>query len=216
MKFLDNTKIYLGNRLLHKKLQSLTRLTRVCNINQAKSVGIIYNATDSVSFEIIKDFTKTLTQKKIDVSALGYVDSKKLIDHYLYRKGFDFFTKNNLNWYNRPVTDTVDDFIKKPFDILINLSLEEYYPIQYVLALSPASFKVGKYFDEPNYMDLMIDIEKEKKAMKEVRDEISKDKKTVVQKKEIESEIEKKVDVELQLSFLINQIMHYLTIIKSN
>ncbi len=158
-----------------------------------------------------------LTQKKIEVSVLGYVHSKKLIDHYLYRKGFDFFTKNNLNWYNRPKSDTVEDFMKKPYDILINLSLERYYPIQYVLALSPSTFKVGKYFEEPNYMDLMIDIEKEKKAMRDVKEEISRDKNEVDEKKkEIEKEIEEKVDIELQLSFLINQIMHYLAIIKSN
>ena len=213
---MDNTRVYVGRMLLQKKLRNLKRNTRVCNIDEAKTVGIIYNATNSVSFEIIKDFTKILAQKKIEVSVLGYVHSKKLIDHYLYRKGFDFFTKNNLNWYNRPQSDTVDDFMNKPYDILINLSLERYYPIQYVLALSPSSFKVGKYYDEPNYMDLMIDIEKEKKAMKDVKEEIARDKVVDEKKKEIEKEIEEKVDIELQLSFLINQIMYYLTIIKSN
>jgi hypothetical protein len=216
MKVLDNTKVLIGRKVLQNKLKNLMRDTKVCNINEAKTIGIIYNATNSVSFEIIRDFTRILMQKKIEVSVLGYVDSKKLIDHYLYRKGFDFFTKNNLNWYNRPKSDTVDDFMNKPYDILINLSLEEYYPIQYVLALSPSTFKVGKYFEEPNYMDLMIDIEKEKKAMMDVKEEISKDKKVEGQKKEIEKEVEEKVDIELQLSFLINQIMHYLTIIKSN
>jgi len=216
MKVMDNTRVYVGRMLLQKKLRNLKRNTRVCNIDEAKTVGIIYNATNSVSFEIIKDFTKILAQKKIEVSVLGYVHSKKLIDHYLYRKGFDFFTKNNLNWYNRPQSDTVDDFMNKPYDILINLSLERYYPIQYVLALSPSSFKVGKYYDEPNYMDLMIDIEKEKKAMKDVKEEIARDKVVDEKKKEIEKEIEEKVDIELQLSFLINQIMYYLTIIKSN
>jgi hypothetical protein len=216
VKLIDDTRVYFGRKVLQKKLRNLKRSTKVCNINSAKTVGIIYNATNSVSFEIIKDFTKILAQKKIEVSVLGYVHSKKLIDHYLYRKGFDFFTKNNLNWYNRPMSDTVENFLKKPYDILINLSLEKYYPIQYVLALSPSSFKVGKYFEEPNYMDLMIDIEKEKKAMKDVKDEIALDKKIDEKKKEIEKEIEEKVDIELQLSFLINQIMHYLTIIKSN
>jgi hypothetical protein len=216
MKIIDDTKRYVGRRVLQNKLKSIKRNPKVCNINEAKSVGIIYNATNSVSFEIIRDFTRILMQKKIEVSVLGYVHSKKLIDHYLYRKGFDFFTKNNLNWYSRPKSDTVDDFIKKPYDILINLSLEKYYPIQYVLALSPSTFKVGKYFNEPNYMDMMIDIEKEKKAMKDVKEEISKDKKVDEQKKEIEKEVEEKVDLELELSFLINQIMHYLTIIKSN
>ncbi len=216
MKILDNTKVLIGRKVLQNKLKNLVRDAKVCNIDKAKTVGIIYNATNSVSFEIIRDFTRILIKKKIEVSVLGYVDSKKLIDHYLYRKGFDFFTKNNLNWYNRPKSDTVDDFMNKPYDILINLSLEEYYPIQYVLALSPSAFKVGKYFQEPNYMDLMIDIEKEKKAMMDVKEEISKVKKVEDQKKEIEEEVEEKVDIELQLSFLINQIMHYLTIIKSN
>jgi hypothetical protein len=195
VKLIDDTRVYFGRKVLQKKLRNLKRSTKVCNINSAKTVGIIYNATNSVSFEIIKDFTKILAQKKIEVSVLGYVHSKKLIDHYLYRKGFDFFTKNNLNWYNRPMSDTVENFLKKPYDILINLSLEKYYPIQYVLALSPSSFKVGKYFEEPNYMDLMIDIEKEKKAMKDVKDEIALDKKIDEKKKEIEKEIEEKVDI---------------------
>jgi hypothetical protein len=169
-----------------------------------------------VSFEIIKNFSKVLINKKIEVSALGYVHSKKLIDHYLYRKGFDFITRNNLNWYYKPVSDTVSEFIEKPFDILINLSLEDYFPIQYIVALSSSSFKVGKYFEEPNYMDFMIDIEKEKKTMQDLKKEIGKDQKVNEQKREIENEIEKKVDIELQLNFLINQIMHYLTIIKKN
>lgn len=216
MKLIDNTRVYVGRKVLQKKVRNLKRDASVCNINKAKTIGIIYNATNAVSFEIIRSFTKMLAQRKIEVSVLGYVDSKKLIDHYLYRKGFDFFTRNNLNWYNRPKSDTVEDFMKKPYDILINLSLEKYYPLQYVLALSPSTFKVGKYFEEPNYMDLMIDIEKEKKAIKDVKEEISRDIEVDEKKKEIEKEIEEKVDIELQLSFLINQIMHYLAIIKSN
>ncbi|NJK86580.1 MAG: hypothetical protein HC906_12035 [Bacteroidales bacterium] len=67
-----------------------------------------------------------------------------------------------MNWYQKPFGDTIDQFIKTPFDILINLSLDESYPIKYILALSASKFKVGKFFKEPNYMDLMIDVEKEK------------------------------------------------------
>ncbi|MFO7657136.1 MAG: hypothetical protein R6W78_08715 [Bacteroidales bacterium] len=216
MKLIHNTKIFIGNKLLQRKLRNIKRNPLVCNINEAKTVGIIYNATNTVSFEIIKDFTKTLIQKNIEVSALGYVHSKKLVDHYLYRKGFDFFTKNNLNWYYCPESESVEEFIKKPFDILINLCLESYYPINYILALSASRFKAGKFFAEPNYMDLLIDIEKEKEAIHDIKQEISKDKKAVKRKNELEEEIDKKVELELQLSFLINQLMHYLSIIKRN
>jgi hypothetical protein len=213
--FLNNTKGYIGQRILERKLRDRNRTLEVCNINDAKKIGIIFNATHLISFEIIRNFVKELSQKKISVNALGYVHSKKLIDHYLYRKGFNFFTKSNLNWFNKPVTDTVEEFINIPFDILINLSLEKYYPIQYVVALSISSFKVGKYFKEPNYLDFMIDIEKEKKIMKDIKREVKDDRTPDETDREIEESIEEKVDIEFQLDFLISQLMHYLSIIKS-
>ena len=215
LKFVNNTKSYIGQKVLERKLKDRIRTINVCNINDAKKIGIIFNATHLISFEIIRNFVKELSQKKISVTALGYVNSKRLIDHYLYRKGFSFFTKSNLNWFDKPVTDTVEEFINIPFDILINLSLEEYYPIRYVVALSISTFKVGKYFDEPNYMDLMIDIEKEKKVMKDIKIEIKEDQKPDRPEREMEKSIEGKIDIEFQLDFLINQLIHYLSIIKS-
>ncbi len=216
MKFAERFKKNYGLRVLNKKLRNIKREVKVCNISNARHVGIIYNATEFVSFEIIKDFAKDLAQQKINLSILGYVDSKKLIDHYLYRKGFDFFSRNDLNWFYKPKSEIIDTFIEQPFDILINLSLEHYYPIQYIVALSKAGFKVGRYSPDESYLDMMIDIEKEKQQMKQLHDEIEKDKKSKAKPADIEQDIEKKTQTELQLSFLINQLMHYLTIIKTN
>ena len=216
MKFAERIKAKYGVHVLEKKLRNQKRTVAVCNIQYAQNIGIIYNATEFVSFEIIKDFAKKLFQSKSNVSILGYVDSKKLIDHYLYRKGFDFFSRNDLNWYYKPASEITEAFMQKPFDILINLSLEAYYPIQYIVALSPATFKVGKFSQGDKHLDLMIDMEKENEQMKRVHDEIVKDKQGDSTSSEIEQEIEKKTQTELQLSFLINQIMHYLAILKKN
>lgn len=213
---LSDTKAYIGRKVLERKLRHSKRNIKVCNISDAKRVGIIFNATHLVSFEIIKNFMKDLSGRRVSVSALGYVHSKKLIDHYLYRKGFIFFTRGNLNWYKKPVKDSVEDFIKKPFDILINLCLEDYYPVQYIVALSAATFKAGKYFNEPHYLDFMIDTEKEKQIMKELKKEVDKDKKPDEINKDIEKDIDKKVEIELQLNFLLDQLLYYLSIIKSN
>ena len=213
---LNNTKTYIGKRVLKRKLRDRARSTKVCNINEAKNIGIIFNATQLVSFEIIRNLTKELTERKIKVSVLGYVHSKKLIDHYLYRKGFSFFTKGNLNWFKKPVSESVEEFINIPFDILINLCLEESYPIQYIVALSASSFKVGKYSDEPNYLDFMIDIEKEKQEMRDLQKQITEDNKNESSDKEIEKEIEEKIDIDFQLNFLINQLLYYLSILKGN
>ncbi|MFO7371379.1 MAG: hypothetical protein R6X09_14045 [Bacteroidales bacterium] len=215
MKLMNNIKAYVGRRVLNKHLSTHIRKPVVCNINNAGHIGIIYNATESVSFEIIRDLVKDLSHEKRKVTVLGYVDSKKLIDNYLYRKGFDFFSKNELNWYSKPVSATTDEFIKEPFDLLINLSLEEHYPIQYITALSPAAFKAGKFSPDDQILDFMIDIEKEKDTMRNLQKEINKESGKKKTNTEIEADIDKKTETELQLSFLINQLLHYLSIIKN-
>jgi hypothetical protein len=214
MNWLNNIKIRLGKRVLDKKVNTMKRVPVLCNIGDAQHIGIIYNATEFVSFEIIRNLVKDLTLGQRKITVLGYVDSKKLIDHYLYRKGFDFFSKNELNWYSRPVSSVVDHFIREPFDLLINLSLEEYYPIQYITALSAATFKAGRYSPEDNSLDFMIDIDKEKQTMRNLHQEIMKNQDQKHESEEIEADLEKKTETELQLSFLINQLLHYLSILK--
>lgn len=214
MKWMDNFKAYMGRRELRTHLKDRNRTPVVCNIEHAKHIGIIYNATEGVSFEIIRNLVKDLSGSSRKITVLGYVDSKKLIDNYLYRKGFDFFSKNDLNWYWRPVSPLVDQFIREPFDLLINLSLENHYPIQYITAMSPATFKAGKFSPDDIYLDLMIDIEKEKQAMQALQQEIGKESNRKRSKDEIEADIQRKTETEIQLNFLIRQLMHYLSVLK--
>jgi hypothetical protein len=216
MKLMNNIKVFMGRRVLENHLKDHMRIPAVCNIDYAQHIGIIYNATENVSFEIIRNLVKDISHDSRKVTVLGYVDSKKLIDNYLYRKGFDFFSKSELNWYSKPVSSVVEEFIKEPFDLLINLSLKDYYPIRYIVALSPASFKVGKFDVNDLYLDFMIDIEREKQNMKSLHYEIMKDTDITQQHEnsDLENDIERKTETELQLSFLINQLLHYLSILK--
>jgi hypothetical protein len=214
MKWMDNFRTYVGRRVLNSYLANKVRTPVVCNINEAKHIGILYNATESVSFEIIRNLVKELAHDSRKVTVLGYVDSKNLIDNYLYRKGFDFFSKNELNWYSKPISSVVDQFIKEPFDLLINLSLENYFPIRYITALSSAAFKTGRFSPDDTILDFMIDIDKEKQSMRNLHKEISGVKDHKKDNIELEADIERKTETELQLSFLINQLLHYLSILK--
>ena len=214
MKLFEGTKSYAGRMAIKKKVSATKRELAVCNLKDAKKVGILFNATHMVSFEIIKDFVKQISTKENKISVLGYVHSKKLIDHYLYRKGFDFFTRNELNWFYKPTSESVQEFIKTPFDLLINLNLEEYYPIKYILAVSKARFKVGKYSEGQAFLDFMIDIEKEKETMENLKKEIEANSQKNGRNKELESIADEKARTEIQLNFLINQLVHYLSVIK--
>ncbi len=214
MNWTNRIKAHMGRRALASRLKDQIRNPVICNIESAHHIGIIYNATEYVSFEIIRNLVRDLAQDSRKITVLGYVDSKKLIDHYLYRKGFDFFSRNDLNWYSKPVSSAVNHFMTEPFDILINLSLEDYYPIRFITALSPATFKVGKYTPDELYLDFMIDIEKEKQTMKNLHKEIMKETDNKQEKDDLEADVDKKTETELQLSFLINQLLHYLAILK--
>lgn len=216
MKFFENTRKYFGQRIIRSYLRKNKRQVNACSINNAKTIGILFNATHQISFDIVKEMVKDLSVRKNKIEVLGFVDSKNLIDHYLYRKGFEFFTHKQLNWYYKPIEENVNSFIEKKFDILINLSLDEPYPIQYIAALSKAKFKVGKYSTENECLDFMIDIEKENEAMKSLKQEIKIDSKEIPHRnKEVEKIVNAKVQTELQLNFLISQLLHYLALIKN-
>lgn len=216
MVLLDNLKLSIGERLLKREVLRTKRSTKACNISVAETIGILFDATEPATVEIVRKFVKHFDNSNKRVAVLGYVDDKKLIDHYLYRKGIVFFTKTDLNWYNKPDSKAINKFISIPFDILFNLSINEVYPLQYILALSQAKMKVGKYSPLQSYLDLMIDIEKEKEAMNGIRKEITNSAEIKKQKSiEYENIAASKASTEIQLNFLINQLMHYLSIIKN-
>jgi hypothetical protein len=212
MNLAGNLKKNVGEFFLRKKTKNLKRKTVSCNLHEAKNIGVLFNATHLVSFEIVKEFVKQLSTPSNNVSVLGYVDSKQMIDHYLYRKGFEFFTRNDLNWFQKPENEGVTTFIEQKFDLLVDLNLEESFPMKYILSLSNATFKTGKYTANHNLLDFMINIESEKKVIKDLQTEIVKDKQKISSHSSNYDKIaDKKTDVELQLNFLINQLVHYLS-----
>lgn len=214
---MGNIKERYGHYMLDKGVRKASRYVKVFNFDTAETAGVVFNATHMINFEIVKKFVDFLQHKNIKVDTVGYVNTKKLIDHYLFRKGYDFFTKKHLNWFLKPTRDAVDDFIKKPFDILFNLSLESYYPIQYIIGMSQAKFKVGVFNPDERYLDFMIDIEKERQIRNDVLTEVREEKRNNNKhvEAEIEVEVEKKIHQEIDIDFLINQIMHYVSILNN-
>jgi len=215
MKWSEQLKTGIGRYFLDRKIKSLDRKVHACNLDRARHIGIIYNATEYISFEIIRDLVRQLSENAERVIVLGYVDSKNLIDNYLYRKGFDFFSKSDLNWYYKPISAVAMQFMNEQFDLLLDLSLDSHFPIRYITSLSPASFKAGRYSTDDESLDFMIDIEREKHSVKALHEEIIHEAEPARGKQEIEADMELRTEKELQLKFLINQMIHYLSILNT-
>jgi hypothetical protein len=164
VKFFSNIKLRIGNYVINKNRKNLRRFKKVHNLKSAKYIGILFDATDKKHFDYVQDFYKFLRLRGIEVMVLGFVNSKDVPDKYLFKKDFCFFLRKSLNWYKKPVNDDVEKFIHEKFDILIDLNVENHFAFKYIFALSPAQFKVGRVTAEPNYYDLMINIQKRKEV----------------------------------------------------
>ena len=80
--------------------------------------------------------------------------------HYLHAKlNFEAICQKDLNWYRIPQGNTVQNFVAEEYEILIDLTLEDRLPIQYIMAKSRARFKVGRWSESnKKILDMMIDM----------------------------------------------------------
>ncbi|MDP4267511.1 MAG: hypothetical protein Q8880_08765 [Bacteroidota bacterium] len=169
MEIIDKIKYIIGTYFLKKEIEKRQRVKRITNIADAKTIGILYELSDVERYGIISDFVKSLQDKQKIVKALGYIPAK-IVPHYCFPKiSFDFFTQKDLNWYYKPINKRVYDFINTEFDILIDLTTDKIFPLEYIATLSSAKFKTGRKdhskADDKQLYDLMIDIEKNKTVL---------------------------------------------------
>lgn len=162
MEFTKNLKHKAGKFLLSRKLKQFSRVRQMHTLKTAQSAGVIITPTNQESFEQIKKFLNYLTGKNIKVYILGYVDDKKIPENFLFWKGINLFSRNDLNWAGIPESATVNDFISQPFDMLIDLSLPGYFPVQYISTLSHSSFKIGRFGSKNQQCyDLMFEMDEQ-------------------------------------------------------
>ena len=151
----------IGKFDLHRKLRQVKRQKRIHNFTTARSAGILFSCRNEDEFEAVKEFKQFLESEAIETAVLGFVDDAEVPDHYLLRKGFQFFCQKDLKWSKVPGVLFVREFSQKRFDILFDLSLEDLFPVKYVLKLNPAAYKIGRLVESHKEYDLMIDIDKD-------------------------------------------------------
>jgi hypothetical protein len=156
----NSIKYKYGHLVLSKKKRKIKRERSIFNLSTAKTCGLVFNATNQSTFEKAKAFVDFLKSKNIKVTAIGFVESKEVKDFYRETIQYKYFSKKNTNWYGKPKNTNVNDFVKVNFDILIDLSLTNDFPLEYISALSLAKFKVGRFTSENADYDFMIDISK--------------------------------------------------------
>jgi len=174
IQFLENIKLKIGKYIFQRDLKHNKRHKSVYNLEDAKSIGILFDATTKEKVREIKPLVDYFFKLKKDVKAFGYVNSKQFEECHIPRLQYDFFNKKDLNWYYKPQNNYIKNFVKKEYDILINLSDSTCIPLKYLVASSIARFKVGKFEKDYDIYDLMIKLDKKEDTMEKLISEIAK------------------------------------------
>jgi hypothetical protein len=156
---LKNLQVNLGKLKLKKELKRLNRNVKAFNIDKASTIGIIYNATNRSDADLVKKFTQYLKEERKEVLSLGFIDSKDSSNIVKPHLNYSYFDRSNLSKSMVPKGNEVNNFINKSFSILIDLNIDQCFPIEYISSLSNAKFKVGANSDyRDKVCDLVIDV----------------------------------------------------------
>jgi hypothetical protein len=159
---IEKLKSTYANFHLKKDASKVERTRKDPDIHKNASIGILYDATDKDNFEVVREFFRDLRSHEKNPVSLGYIDYKEVTFHPLARPESDYFFKDQLNWMKKPSGPVVENFIKEPFDILINLTLEDFHPLDYIAALSKAGLKIGRANSAVSFCyDLTFHLDKE-------------------------------------------------------
>jgi len=156
---IQKIKNYFARYQFLQELAKVNRRRAAVNLNEAKNIGIVYMVYSEETYKMAEAFVKTLKTKERYIHILGYVPLKYIPPYIIPTLATDYFTRKDVNWLGKPVNTYVTDFLKRDFDIVINLCMEENYTLQYISGLSRASFKVGIAGENhTDYYDFMIEV----------------------------------------------------------
>ena len=152
---------WFRRRAVANRQKHLVRNKRIHSFDTAKTVGLVFKMDkDTLPPEVLSTM-RFLIGKGITCSSIGYYSGNVLPDSVIATSSISLFTKAELSWYGRPISDDVDRFLQQHYDIVIDFCREaEVYPVQYIVSSVQAAMVIGgvQYRDCP--YDLIIDAQK--------------------------------------------------------
>ena len=157
------------------------------HLDQPLKLLIIYESDVLERNDAIKSIRQDLLRRKMDVSMWGYVEKKEIATLILPQSRI--LGLNDYNVLGKPKEDVITDLQADHYDLLIDLTTKPCLPLRYIAMYTDADFKVGLNMGEGIH-DMLLslpDLTPEEGEMAVV-----------------------------EATWLYDQIMNYLTTIKSN
>jgi len=152
-------KKFFAKRAIRQQIKSNSKRERVVSsISKGTRIGILFEAEETSSRQLMEKFREELVEQGALVSVLGHFPSKEFPEKLVFKPGFDYFKKKDTDWKDLAQESILHKFNNLNLDILIGAFTSENLLFLHFAAQSNAGFRIGPYL--PNYtdcFDFMID-----------------------------------------------------------
>ncbi|MCF8303647.1 MAG: hypothetical protein K9I94_10270 [Bacteroidales bacterium] len=157
MGIIEKLRTLAGMYYLKKDITTLKRNKAVSNIAEAKSIALVFYLEDDIHFQSVEKLAEDFRNSGKNVNMYGIFRGSEIPSYFYPSINRQLITKKDINWYMKPVGKKVNGYFNREFDILIDLSRISWLPVTWLVALSKARMKVGRYDESmKQYYDLMI------------------------------------------------------------
>lgn len=148
---------YLFETRAQKYLSTSHRERRFVNYSHAKTVLLLFESDFSEKNPVIHKIIHSLQQDGKKVCAWGFIDKKEVATaifpdfRILHHKQTDFFQK--------PLPSYINELKDLKYDLLIDLTVQTFIPLQYVAMYANASCKTGIRKTKLPIYDFILDLD---------------------------------------------------------
>ena len=171
----------------HLRKKMPERNPRFPHLDQPLKILLIYESDVLERNDSIKTIRQDLLRRQMDVTMWGFVAKKEIVSLVLTQSSILGLADYNL--LGKPKDYVIKDLQADHYDLLLDLTTRTLLPLRYIAMLADADFKVGLNLGDGVH-DMLISLP--------------------------DFTPEQGDDAEIEASWLFDQIMGYITTIKSN
>jgi len=159
--------LFLFNRRLNKQLKTVERERRFVNYDSARSIMLLFESDYLEKNHEIKQLIQSFYADGKKVMAWGFVQKKEISTAIL--PDFRILHQKEADFSGLPNASFMRELEDLNFDLLIDLTVNEIKPLQYLALYANAACKVGTH-NYPGLYDVVVDVQqlKEENQQNEV------------------------------------------------
>jgi len=154
MKKLNN---YLFKKRAQKYLSTTERERRFVNYKKAKTIFLLFESDSSEKNPQVRKMIYNLQQDGKKVVAWGFVDKKEVASTIL--PDFRIIHHKETDFFQKPLISNLNALQDMEFDLMIDLSLTQILPLEYLAMYAKASCKTGLRKTELPIYDFILDLD---------------------------------------------------------